>query len=43
LLGGGASAEHAPYLARMNLASPTTLRERLYRRLVVAALKRARD
>jgi acyl-CoA hydrolase len=43
LFEGGASAEHAPHLARMDLANPTTLRERLYQRLVVAALKRARD
>lgn len=40
---GRATAQETPHLARLNLDRPTTLRERVYRRLVTAALKQVQD
>lgn len=42
LLAGRAPGEFTPFLARMGLDRPKSLRERLYRRLLVAGLKNTR-
>jgi hypothetical protein len=41
LANGASTPELAPYLARMGLEKPASLRERFYRRLVAAAVKTA--